>query len=131
MANLYDVLDNIIKNDTDVADVDQQAEVVEEPMEEETRNEDADDRDTGYDNGGGFEGAVSNSVGRGAVENLIKNTVYEKYNIDSKAMKEFARLSPTEMLSDLKTSVKELGELRSGYSQGQYTKAEYQAISGK
>ena len=27
---------------------------------------------------------MSNSIGRGAVENIIKNTVYEKYNIDGK-----------------------------------------------
>ena len=67
---------------------------------------------------------MSNSIGRGAVENIIKNTVYEKYNIDGKAMKDFSRLSPTEMISDFKGSVCELGRIREDYKNGIYTKAD-------
>ncbi len=85
MANLYDVLDSIIKNDTDAAEVEQQAEVTEEPTAEEDARQEPEDQDSGYDNGGGFEGAVSNSIGRGAVENLIKNTVYSPEKILSKS----------------------------------------------
>ncbi len=98
------------------------------------RRDDADEReDTGHDDGGAdsLENKVSNSVGRGAIESLIKNSVYEKYNIDAKAMKDFSRLSPTEMLSSFRDSVKELGTLRSDYSQGKFTKEEYKALSGK
>ena len=46
-------------------------------------------------------------------------------------MKEFSRLSPTEMISSFSDSVKELGKLRSDYSNGQYTKEEYKVLSGK
>ena len=70
--------------------------------ESDRRRDETDEReDTGYDDGGAdpLEHRVSNSIGRGAVENLIKNSVYEKYNIDAKAMKDFSRLTPTEMLS--------------------------------
>ncbi len=74
---------------------------------------------------------MSNSIGRGAVENIIKNTVYEKYNIDGKAMKDFSRLSPTEMISDFKGSVCELGRIREDYKNGIYTKAEYNALSSR
>ena len=94
--------------------------------EREVREEENTDN-TSYDDGT-LEGRVSNSVGRGAVEGLIKNSVYEKYNIDSKAMKEFSRLTPTEMISSFSDSVKELGKLRSDYSNGQYTKEEYKAL---
>ena len=102
--------------------------------ENDNKREETDEReDTGYDDGGAdsLENKVSNSVGRGAVESLIKNTVYEKYNIDAKAMKEFSRLSPTEMLSSFRDSVRELGTLRSDYSQGKISKDEYKALSGK
>ena len=78
--------------------------------ETDRRRDETDEReDTGYDDGGAdpLEHRVSNSIGRGAVENLIKNSVYEKYNIDAKAMKDFSRLSPTEMLSSFRDSVRE------------------------
>ena len=89
------------------------------------------DTDTiAYDDGT-LEGRVSNSIGRGAVEGIIKNSTYEKYDIDRTTMKEFSRLSPTEMISSFSDSVKELGKLRSDYSNGQYTKEEYKALSGK
>ena len=40
------------------------------------------DTDTiAYDDGT-LEGRVSNSIGRGAVEGVIKNSTYEKYDID-------------------------------------------------
>ena len=74
---------------------------------------------------------MSNSIGRGAVENFIKNTVYEKYNIDSHKMKDFSKLSPTEMISDFCSSVKEFGKLRSDYEAGKYTKSEYKVLSSK
>ncbi|HBT66035.1 MAG TPA: hypothetical protein DEB10_15395, partial [Ruminococcaceae bacterium] len=78
-----------------------------------------------------MEGRVSNSVGRGAVENMIKNSVYNKYNIDSQTMKEFSRLSPTEMISSFGESIKELGTLRHDYSEGKYSKEEFSALNSK
>ena len=46
-------------------------------------------------------------------------------------MKDFSRLSPTEMLSSFRDSIRELGSLRREYSQGKISKDEYKALSGK
>lgn len=122
MSELYDVVNKIVENDTENAEKENSKD------EKEYIEEDA--KDTGYSDGN-IDGAVYNSVGRGAVENFIKNSVYEKYNIDSKAMKEFSRLSPTEMISDFGGSIKELAQLRSDYNDGKFTKEEYKALSSK
>lgn len=129
MAELYEVVNKIIENDLS-DEPSEQEEVAEEREAQDTRDEDNSDEDTGYDNRG-IDGAVSNSIGRGAVENFIKNTVYEKYNIDSHKMKDFSKLSPTEMISDFCSSVKEFGKLRSDYESGKYTKSEYKVLSSK
>ena len=134
MAELYDVLNKIIENDKEGADeeVRDNPEIETESEEErDSENENNDQDDGGYYDSGSLEGRVSNSVGRGAVEGWIKNSVYEKYNIDSAAMKEFSRLSPTEMLSSFGDSVKELSTLRADYAKGVYSKEEYSALSGK
>ena len=46
-------------------------------------------------------------------------------------MKDFSKLSPTEMISDFKGSVCELGRIREDYKNGTYTKAEYNALSSR
>ena len=91
---------------------------------------DADEDTSGYEDSS-LETKVSNSVGRGAVENVIKQTVYEKYHIDSKAMKEFSRFSPTEMLSGLGDSAKELSKVRADYMDGKISKDEMMAASSR
>ena len=127
MTDLLDILNEVVEND----EVEKENQFEELPPEE---NEYEDRQDTeleSTDSDTGFETGVSNSIGRGAVENIIKNTVYEKYNIDGKAMKDFSRLSPTEMISDFKGSVYELGRIREDYKNGIYTKAEYNALSSR
>ena len=122
MAELYDVLNKIIENDKEEFDEEVRNETEIESDSEEKRDTDENDQNYGGDyDSGGLEGRVSNSVGRGAVENWIKNSVYDKYNIDSAAMKEFSRLSPTEMLSGFGDSVKELDALRADYARGVYS----------
>lgn len=132
MAELYEVVNKIIENDNAELENDarEEPETEKETEKEQGREQESQSEDTGYDSRG-IENGISNGIGRGAVENIIKNTVYEKYNIDSNAMKEFSRLSPTEMVSDFSNSIKELGQLRSDYSAGKYTKEEYKALSGK
>ena len=129
MAELYDVVNKIIENDLNDEPAEQE-EVAEEREAQDTRAQEDSSEDTGYDNRG-IDGTMSNSIGRGAVENFIKNSVYEKYNIDPQKMKDFSKLSPTEMISDFGSSVKELGQLRSDYEAGKYTKSEYKVLSSK
>ena len=131
MTEFEDILNDIVENDaqdSESRDEDVISESEADDREEQAQEaEYSDDYGSEYSNGADFSGTPINSIGRGAVESIIKNAVYEKYNIDSKAMKEFARLSPTEMLSDFKGSVSELGKLRSEYSDGKYTREEYKA----
>ena len=93
MAELYEVLNKIVENDVE----DQGSEAQDTPVSDtetkdrDNENERQDEVDAGEYDVGGIEGRVSNSVGRGAVENWIKNIVYEKYDIDAKSMKDFSR----------------------------------------
>ena len=129
MSEYKDVLDDVVKEDAaEQQDTDFEEEEV---REQETEQDDSSDTNTGHDDGGSLNDRVSNSIGRGAVENIIKQSVYQKYDIDAKAMKEFSRLSPTEMISDFKGSISELHTLRSDYAQGKYTKEEYKILSSK
>ena len=127
MTDLLDILNDVVENDE--AEKENQFEKM--PPEENEYEDRQDTEQESTDSDTGFETGVSNSTGRGAVENIIKNTVYEKYNIDGKAMKDFSRLSPTEMISDFKGSVCELGRIREDYKNGIYTKAEYNALSSR
>ena len=79
MAELYDVVNKIIENDLNDEPAEQE-EVAEEREAQDTREQEDTSEDTGYDNRG-IDGTMSNSIGRGAVENFIKNSVYEKYNM--------------------------------------------------
>ena len=129
MSEYKDILDDVVREDAaEQQDTDFEEEEV---REQETEQDDSSDTNTGHDDGGSLNDRVSNSVGRGAVENIIKQSVYQKYDIDAKAMKEFSRLSPTEMISDFKGSISELHTLRSDYAQGKYTKEEYKILSSK
>ena len=133
MAELYDILGRIIENDTEETqreDYTEPEDIHEENTENDSDNREEDDYDANYDSVD-LNGRVSNSIGRGAVESWIKNSVYEKYSIDSKAMKDFSRLSPTEMLGSFGDSLKELGAIRRDYADGKYSKEEYKALSGK
>lgn len=127
MTDLLDILNEVVNND----EVEKENQFEELPPEENEYEDKQDTEQESTDSNTGFETGVSNSIGRGAVENIIKNTVYEKYNIDGKAMKDFSRLSPTEMISDFKGSVCELGRIREDYKNGIYTKAEYNALSSR
>ena len=109
MASLNDVLKEILERDFEKEDVEKivnPAESADKKEEKDTTREERQE-DTGdtYAGPGDF---VQNSVGRGAVESFIKNGIYEKYGIDSKAMKRFAKMTPTEMLSDFGKTVGEL-----------------------
>ena len=127
MTDLLDILNEVVDND----EVEKENQFEELPPEENEYEDRQDTEQESTDSNTGFETGVSNSIGRGAVENIIKNTVYEKYNIDGKAMKDFSKLSPTEMISDFKDSVCELGRIREDYKNGTYTKAEYNALSSR
>ena len=127
MTDLLDILNEVVDND----EVEKENQFEELPPEENEYEDRQDTERESTDSNTGFETGVSNSIGRGAVENIIKNTVYEKYNIDWKAMKDFSKLSPTEMISDFKDSVCELGRIREDYKNGTYTKAEYNALSSR
>ena len=127
MTDLLDILNEVVEND----EAEKENQFEELPPEEDEYEEAQDTGQENTDSNTDFEIGVSNSIGRGAVENIIKNTVYEKYNIDGKAMKDFSRLSPTEMISDFKGSVYELGRIREDYKNGTYTKAEYNALSSR
>ena len=127
MTDLPDILNEVVDND----EVEKENQFDELPPEEDEYEDAQDNEPESTDSNTGFEASVSNSIGRGAVENIIKNTIYEKYNIDGKAMKDFSRLSPTEMISDFKGSVCELGRIREDYKNGIYTKAEYDALSSR
>ena len=128
MASLNDVLKEVLEKDFDEKDVDK----VVNPDGETTGDDRArteaeaeqDDHGDSYVGPGDF---VQNSVGRGAVESFIKNSVYEKYNIDASSMKSFARMTPTEMLSDFGKTVGDLGRIRSDYQAGKMTAAEYKS----
>lgn len=106
-------MNRIIENDTEDSGKEPE-DIPEEEVRDDRRDNYDDENDTGDYESTGLEGRVQNSIGRSAVENWIKNSVYEKYNIDAKAMREYARMSPTEMLSSFGDSVKELGQLRKG-----------------
>ena len=93
MDELYEVVNKIIENDLNDEPAEQE-EVAEEREAQDTREQEDTSEDTGYDNRG-IDGTMSNSIGRGAIENFIKNSVYEKYNIDPQKMKDFSKLSPT------------------------------------
>ncbi len=127
MTDLLDILNEVVEND----EVEKENQFEELPPEENEYEDRQDTEQESTDSNTGFEIGVSNSIGRDAVENIIKNTVYEKYNIDGKAMKDFSKLSPTEMISDFKGSVCELGRIREDYKNGTYTKAEYNALSSR
>ena len=127
MTDLPDILNEVV----DIDEVEKENQFEELPPEEDEYEDAQDNEPESTDSDTGFETGVSNSIGRGAVENIIKNTVYEKYNIDGKAMKDFLKLSPTEMISDFKGSVCELGRIREDYKNGIYTKAEYNALSSR
>ena len=49
--------------------------------------------------------AEYHSVGRGTVENWIKNSIYEKYNISNEDMRAFSKMSPIDMMSDFGKTV--------------------------
>ena len=127
MTDLLDILNEVVDND----EVEKENQFEELPPEENEYEVRQDTEQESTDSNTGFEIGVSNSIGRDAVENIIKNTIYEKYNIDGKAMKDFSKLSPTEMISDFKGSVCELGRIREEYKNGTYTKAEYNALSSR
>ena len=127
MTDLLDILNEVVDND----EVEKENQFEELPPEENEYEDRQDTEQESTDSNTGFEIGVSNSIGRDAVENIIKNTVYEKYNIGGKAMKDFSKLSPTEMISDFKGSVCELGRIREDYKNGTYTKAEYNALSSR
>ena len=127
MTDLLDILNEVVEND----EAEKENQLEEIPPEEDEYENAQDNEPESTDSNTGFEIGVSNSIGRGAVENIIKNTVYEKYNIDGKAMRDFSKLSPTEMISDFKGSVCELGRIREDYKNGTYTKAEYNALSSR
>ena len=50
----------------------------EEVREQEPERDDDVETNTGHDDGGSLDNRISNSVGRGAVENIIKQSVYQK-----------------------------------------------------
>ena len=88
MASLNDVLKEILEKDFEKEDVEKVVDSVESNDEnKETGEETPEESGETYTGPGDF---AQNSVGRGAVESFIKNSVYEKYGIDSKAMKSFA-----------------------------------------
>ena len=99
MASLNDVLKEVLEKDFDEKDVDKVVNPDGETTGDDRASTEAeaeqDDHGDSYVGPGDF---VQNSVGRGAVESFIKNSVYEKYNIDASSMKSFARMTPTEML---------------------------------
>lgn len=107
MATLNDVLKEVLEKDFDKDDVEK---VVDSPsdgaggefLERENDNSGNDDGGQSYAGPGEF---AQNSVGRGAVESFIKNSIYEKYGIDSSAMRDYSKMTPTEMLSDFGKTV--------------------------
>ena len=78
MTDLLDILNEVVEND----EVENENQFEELPPEENEYEDGQDTEQESTDSNTGFETGVSNSIGRGAVENIIKNTVYEKYNID-------------------------------------------------
>jgi len=81
MPDFNDILNTIVENDTeeeiekDSDSVKEETENSENDKQREETEDSQDESDAGYD-ARGFDGTVSNSIGRGAVENLIKNTVF-------------------------------------------------------
>ena len=129
MASLNDVLKEILEKDFEKEDVEKVVDSVESNDEnKETGEETPEESGETYTGPGDF---AQNSVGRGAVESFIKNSVYEKYGIDSKAMKSFARMTPTEMLSDFGKTVGELGKIRSDYQSGKMTAEGYKSAMSR
>ena len=129
MASLNDVLKEILEKDFEKEDVEKVVDSVESNDEnKETGEETPEETGETYTGPGDF---AQNSVGRGAVESFIKNSVYEKYGIDSKAMKSFARMTPTEMLSDFGKTVGELGKIRSDYQSGKMTAEGYKSAMSR
>ncbi|MBQ2922848.1 MAG: hypothetical protein IJE60_07185, partial [Tyzzerella sp.] len=84
MASLNDVLREVLEKDFDEKDVDRVVNSDEDTTQEDRARTEAEteqeDHGDSYIGPGDF---VQNSVGRGAVESFIKNSVYEKYNIDA------------------------------------------------
>lgn len=128
MASLNDVLKEVLEKDFDEKDVDRVVNSDEDTTQEDRARTEAEteqeDHGDSYMGPGDF---VQNSVGRGAVESFIKNSVYEKYNIDAASMRSFAKMTPTEMLSDFGKTVGDLGRIRSDYQAGKMTAAEYKS----
>lgn len=128
MASLHDVLKEVLERDFDEKDVDKIVNPEEDITENDrTRSEAESEQDDPGDSYAGSGDFVQNSVGRGAVESFIKNSVYEKYNIDASSVSSFARMTPTEMLSDFGKSVRDLGTIRSDYHAGKMTASEYKS----
>ncbi|MBR5858344.1 MAG: hypothetical protein IKZ05_00325 [Clostridia bacterium] len=99
MASLNDVLKEVLEKDFDEKDVDKVVNLDgEATSDDRARTEAEAEQDHHGDSYVGPGDFVQNSVGRGAVESFIKNSVYEKYNIDASSMKSFARMTPTEIL---------------------------------
>ncbi len=131
MASLDDVLKEVLERDFEKEYVEKVVNLAETSDEKEKKDT---DREVQEDTGDAYAGPgdfVQNSVGRGAVESFIKNGIYEKYGIDGKAMKRFAKMTPTEMLSDFGKTVGELGKIRSEYQSGKMTAEGYKAAMSR
>ena len=131
MPNFDEILNDILENDRNESEVVADDQENAEPEEEKENKYSETDPERSTYNDGGLESHVSSSIGRGAVENIIKQSVYQKYNIDTNAMQEYSRLSPTEMISSFSDSVRELGMLRDEYKAGSISKSEYQAANSR
>lgn len=128
MASLNDVLKEVLEKDFTEKDVNKVVNPDEEASEgNHARTESEAEQDDPGDSYAGPGDFAQNSIGRSAVESFIKNSIYEKYNIDATSMKSFARMTPTEMLSDFGKTVGDLGRIRGDYQAGKMTVAEYKS----
>lgn len=130
MANLNDVLRDVLEKDFDKDTVDRALDEGDE-TDEEKREHTADSQEESEAGYVGPDMAEYHSVGRGTVENWIKNSIYEKYNISNEDMRAFSKMSPIDMMSDFGKTVGDIGRLREGLRTGQLSSAEYKSALSK
>ena len=128
MTSLNDVLKDVLEKDFDEETVEKVIDADEEPEREQEPSEYENDSDPGY---AGPDATGQYSVGRGAVEGWIKNSIYEKYNISSMDMKAFSKMSPVDMLSDFGKTVGDIGRLRADLNAGKISSAEFKSAMSK
>ena len=64
-----------------------------------------------YEKGGKSGNGITHSLGKSAIERVIKNMVSEKYNISDK-MTDFKKLTPSEMIKDFGQSISNHNQLK-------------------